>query len=199
MKRWLLIAIGFSPLMASLASGADVGQGDRVQTVAAPQVLDDFALTDQDGRPFKFSSLHGKDTLVFFGFTSCPNVCPAAMFKLKLLTETLQKEGASVPEVVLVSIDGDRDTPAVMKEYIGKFSDKFVGLTGDPKAVRKIAADFKAVFFKGLPSDNAGNYLVEHTSQIYLVDAKGRLRATFFDAPVEAMAQATRSIGGHES
>ncbi len=199
MTRSLLIAIVFSPFWIFLASGADVGQSDRVQMVAAPEVLDEFALTDQDGHPFKFSSLRGKDTLVFFGFTHCPNVCPAAMFKLKLLTETLQKEGTSVPEVVLVSVDGDRDTPAVMKEYVGKFSDKFIGLTGDPLAVRKIAAEFKAVFFKGLPSDNFGNYLVEHTSQIYLVDAKGRLRATFFDAPVEAMAETTRSIGGHES
>ena len=199
MTRWLLIAIGFSPLWVSQANAADIDQSDRVQAVAAPEVLADFTLTDQDGHAFKFSSLRGKDTLVFFGFTHCSSVCPAAMFKLKLLTESLRKEGRPVPTVVLVSVDGERDTPEVMKEYVGKFSDKFIGLTGNPKAVRNIAAEFKAVFFKGLPSDNSGNYVVEHSSQIYLVDAQGRLRTTFYDAPVEAMAQAMRGIDEHES
>ena len=87
----------------------------------------------------------------------------------------------------MISVDGERDTPEVMKKYLAGYSDSFIGLTGDPKAVRKIAADFKAVFFKGLPYDNAGNYQVEHTSLIYLVDSQGRLRATFLDAPVESM------------
>lgn len=116
------------------------------------------------------------------------------MFKLKLLTDSLRDGGGPVPAVVMISVDGGRDTPAVMKAYLEPLSDQFIGLTGDPKAVRKIAAGFSAVFFKGLPADNSGAYLVEHTSQIYLVDDQGRLRATFFDASVEAMSEATRAI-----
>jgi len=116
------------------------------------------------------------------------------MFKLKLLTESLRNGGRPVPAVVMISVDGDRDTPAVMKAYLEPLSDRFIGLTGDPKAVQKIAAKFSAVFFKGLPGDNSGNYLVEHTSQVYLIDDQGRVRATFFDAPVEAMSEATRAI-----
>jgi len=95
---------------------------------------------------------------------------------------------------VLVSIDGERDTPEVLKSYLAGYPPFFIGLTGDPKAVRKIAAGFKAVFFKGLPYDNAGNYQVEHTSMIYLVDGEGRLRATFLDAPVPAIAATTRRL-----
>jgi protein SCO1 len=195
----LRIALSLLSLWASLAGGAGAQQADRIQIVADPEVLADFALTDQDGRPFKFRSLRGKNTLVFFGFSHCASICPATMLKLKLLTENLHKDESPEPAVVFISVDGDRDTPEVMKEYVGKFSGKFIGLTGDPKTVRTIAVQFKSVFFKGLPSDNSGNYQVEHTSQVYLVDARGRLRARFFDAPVEAMADATRSLGDSTS
>ncbi len=94
----------------------------------------------------------------------------------------------------MISVDGERDTPEAMKKYLAGYSETFIGLTGDPKAVRKIAAEFKAVFFKGLPYDNAGNYQVEHTSLIYLVDSQGRLQATFLDAPVESMVATTRQL-----
>ena len=113
------------------------------------------------------------------------------MFKLKLLADSIEKSGQKPPVVVLISVDGERDTPELMKEYLAGYSESFIGLTGDPKSVRKIAAEFKAVFFKGLPYDNAGNYQVEHTSLVYLVDSQGRLRATFLDAPVESMAATT--------
>jgi protein SCO1/2 len=169
----------------------------RTQLAPQPAELADFTLNDTDGKPLRFSSLRGRETLVFFGFTHCPSVCPAAMFKLRLLTQSMARDNAKVPQVLLISIDGDRDTPEVMKAYLAQYSTDFLGMTGDPKAVRGIAAEFKAVFFKGLPSDNSGNYVVEHTSQVYLVDADGKLRATFFDAPVEAMAEATKSVAGH--
>jgi protein SCO1/2 len=116
------------------------------------------------------------------------------MFKLKLVTESIAKSGQQPPAVVLISVDGDRDTPEIMKQYLAGFSDAFIGLTGDPKRVRKIAAGFKAVFFKGLPYDNAGNYQVEHTSLVYLVDSQGRLRASFLDAPAGSMVETTRHL-----
>ncbi len=189
----MLSFLAFAAVADELAAAA------RVQL--APQALPiaDFTLTDQDGKPFAFSKLQGSNVLVFFGFTSCPSICPTAMYKLKLVTEAVRKDGGAVPKVVLISVDGDRDTPGVMKDYVGRFSDRFLGLTGDPKDVRKIAAQFKAVFFKGLPSDNSGSYLVEHSSQVYLMDAKGRLRATFFDAGVEEMVKVTRSVDEHAS
>jgi protein SCO1/2 len=190
-----LVACTLSAGAAEAPPAADLG----IQLAPEGEPLGDFTLTDQDGKPFAFSSLRGKESLVFFGFTHCPSVCPAAMLKLKLLTESLRREGAEVPAVVLVSVDGDRDAPERMKAFLAQFSGEFVGLTGDPKAIRRIAAQFKAVFFKGLPSDDTDNYLVEHTSQIYLVDAKGQLRATFFDAPLDAMTQATRDLAEHET
>ena len=194
MIRWREIAL--AGLLASVAcvSASEPVQDPRIQLVADPVILADFELTDQDGRPFRLSHLRGRDALFFFGFTHCPNICPTAMFEMKLVSETLEKSGQKAPAVVLVSVDGERDTPEVMKKYLAAYPESFIGLTGDPKSVRKIAAEFRAVFFKGLPYDNAGNYQVEHTSLIYLVDRDGRLRASFLDAPVESMASSIRQL-----
>lgn len=155
--------------------------------------MGDFELTDQDAHPFEFSRLRGQTTLVFFGFTHCPDICPTTLFNLKLSDESRDR---ALPRatVVMISVDGDRDTPAAMKSYLASFSPDFIGLTGDPRAVRDIAARFLAVFFKGLPQDKSGNYLVEHTSQIYLVDKDGRLRATFSGASVKTIVEVTRAV-----
>jgi protein SCO1 len=91
-------------------------------------------------------------------------------------------------------VDGERDTPAVMKAFLEPLGPGFLGLTGDPRIVRDIATDFSAVFFKGMPTDAAGGYDVEHTSQVYLVDREGRLRATFYNAPVGDMVAVTRGV-----
>ena len=188
MTRGSAIVLAGLLACAAFASADETSPDPRIQLVSAPEVIGDFELTDQAGRPFRFSSLRGREALVFFGFTHCPDVCPAAMLEMKLLQESMRKSGQTAPLAVFVSVDGERDTPETLKRYLAGYPDTFIGLTGDPKQVRKIAAQFKAVFFKGLPYDNAGNYQVEHTSMIYLVDSDGRLRASFLDAPLESMA-----------
>ena len=179
---------------AGTAMAVEFGNDPRVQVPEAPARVADFTLTDQYGHPYSFAKLRGKDALVFFGFTHCTSTCPAAMFKMKLMAASFEEAGEAVPAVILISVDGDRDTPVVLKNYLKGYPPNFVGLTGDPKAVRGIAAGFKAVFFKGLPYDSAGNYQVEHTSMIYFVDGDGRVRASFLDAPVEAMVATARQL-----
>jgi protein SCO1 len=182
----------------STASPGEVqSEQGEVRVAPTPVQLADFELIDQNGHPFRFSERKGANALVFFGFAHCPDICPATLYKLKLLTDTLRQDGGSAPAVIMISVDGDRDTPAALKAYLAPLSKDFIGLTGDPRTVRAIAANFSAVFFKGLPADNSGNYLVEHTSQVYLVDAQGRLHATFFDASVERMSQTVRSLDAH--
>jgi len=165
---------------------------ERVTVLAAPKAIADFELTDQAGRPRSFASLRGTPLLIFFGFTHCPDVCPAALTKLKLLHES---GGGSLKaaRVVMISVDGDRDSPAVMKRYLATFSPDFIGLTGQPRAVADIAARFTAVAFKDRP-DAAGNYGYFHSSQVFLVDGAGRLRASFSDATVENMATVTGQV-----
>jgi protein SCO1 len=158
-----------------------------------PKPIDDFELTDQEGNPFRFSQLTGTPALVFFGFTRCPDVCPSTLAKLALLTDSADQRLRSTA-LVMISVDGDRDSPAAMKAYLAQVSPRFMGLTGDPRTVRGIAAQFSAVFFKGLPNKPGGPYLVQHTSQIYLIDRQGRLRATFFDASIDTMRRTTTAI-----
>lgn len=190
MSRVVILAAAW---LAAWGVAAEPPQDPRIQVLADPPSIQDFTLTDQDGRAMRFGELRGRNVLVFFGFTSCPKICPAAMFRLKQLAASFEEAGP-LPAVVFISVDGDRDTPDVLKRYLAGYSPTFIGMTGDPKSVRKVAAGFKAVFFKGLPYDQAGHYQVDHTSMIYLVDGEGRLRATFLDAPAEAMAATTRSL-----
>jgi protein SCO1/2 len=190
--------VPFAPLMASalaslafstLAFTAEVA---GVHVAETPRAVKDFELVDQSGAPRKFSTFRGAPVLVFFGFTNCPDLCPAAMQRLRSL---MQSKDAAVlrAQVVMISVDGARDTPAAMKEYLQPLSKKFIGLTGPPSTVRDIAAQFPAVFFKGA-ADKAGGYRVDHTTQIYLVDAAGNLRAAFSDAPLAEMSRVVAEI-----
>ena len=179
-------------LTTPLALAAD----GRVTVAESAIPLGDFELTDQNGKAIQFSSLRGKPVLVFFGFTHCPSICPAAMNELRFLSESLLKNEDPVPQVVMISVDGERDTPAVMRAYLEPLSKDFIGLTGDPRLVRDIAARFSAVFFKGIPGDDSGNYPVQHTSMIYLVDAGGTLRASFLAALLDQMSEEIKKVAG---
>jgi protein SCO1/2 len=171
------------------ASTATLPVLERVYVNPSPGPIADFTLTDQRGKPRAFTSLRGEPVLVFFGFAHCPSVCPATLSRLKLLHEA--RNGAlKSARVVLISVDGERDTPAALKAFLAPLSPDFVGLTGDPKATSKIAAQFAAVFFKEPPGKD-GNYNVMHSSQVFVVDKAGRLRASFVDASIEDMATIT--------
>jgi protein SCO1/2 len=166
---------------------------DRVMPVDPPRAIGDFELTDQEGRPFRLSRLHGAPVLVFFGFAHCPDVCPAALVKLKRFRES-QAEDLRRVQVVMVSVDGERDTPAALKAYLSAWSSDFVGLTGDPEHVREIAGRFSAVFWKGPARGASGFYLMDHSSQVFVVDGAGRLRAELWDPPVETIATLVRAV-----
>jgi protein SCO1/2 len=157
-----------------------------------PRPIREFALSTADGKTLKLSQLSGAPVLVFFGFAHCPSICPAALTQLRRL-ELNHARDLGPTRIVVISVDGERDTPAMLSEWLMPISPTFIGLTGPPKAVHDVASQFSAAFFKGAKQPS-GDYLVEHNSQIFLLDAQGRLRASFFDAPIETMAQVTRAI-----
>lgn len=175
--------------MAAAGERAALPALDRIYANPAPAPIADFTLTDQSGQSRKFSSLRGEPVLVFFGFTHCANICPTTLGRLKSLHEA---RGGSLKaaRVVFVSVDGDRDTPANLKSYLAPLSRDFVGLTGEPKETARIAAQFAAVFFKE-PAAKDGSYNVMHSTQVFVVDKAGRLRASFADASIEDMATVT--------
>jgi protein SCO1/2 len=140
----------------------------------------------------KLADFRGAPLLVFFGFTHCSTACPVALHQLREL-ERQHRAELGKTRIVIISIDGERDSPAAMKTWLEPLSAKFIGLTGAPVQVHNIAAGFSAVFYQ-VPGQKAGEYSFEHNSQIFLVDAQGRLRATFFNAPLATMAEVTRSV-----
>jgi protein SCO1 len=126
---------------------------------------------------------------VFFGFTHCASVCPMTMARLKAL-HVARNGKLKAARIVFISVDGERDGPAELKSYLEPLSRDFIGLSGDPKDVARIAAQFAAVFFKE-PAGRDGGYNVMHSTQIFAVDKSGRLRASFADASIEDMATIT--------
>jgi protein SCO1 len=165
---------------------------ERTLLATPPRPVNDFQLTSHEGKPFKLSQLRGAPVLIFFGFTRCPTICPTALEQLR----QLQKQHAAQlgnTRIVIVSVDGERDSPQAMKQWLAPISPRFIGLTGPSAHVRDIARQFSAAFFK-TPGANPSEYSVEHNSQIFLLDAQGQLRATFFNAPVATMATVTKSV-----
>ena len=189
--KWVAV---LAAAFASAAVGARVEPlpgFERVMALDTPRALVDIMLTDEHGKPRKFSSLAGKPAFVFFGFTSCPEVCPTTLRKLALIRATHASALAGT-RVVFISVDGERDTPAVMKDYLKGFSKDFVGLTGRSDEVRKLALSLAAPFFKDPPKD--GEYNVQHTSRVFALDKHGRLRAELYDASPEAVVGIARAL-----
>lgn len=170
----------------ALAADTSLPQFDRVRILQSPVAIPDATLTNQHGEAFTLGALRGKVSLLFFGFTNCPDVCPTAMQSLRQLERSSEFDQDEVA-YVLVSVDGDRDTPEAMKAFLAKYSPSFIGLTGEPAAVKPIASKFRASFFKGATMGQGSGYDVSHSPQVFVVDTEGRLRAEFYNASNEAM------------
>src|SRR5690349_20384812 len=115
-------------------ASADVPAYDRVRALETPRPIGDAELTDQNGALFRLSDLHGKVAFVLFGFTNCPDACPVSMERLRELQHSGQVVADDVA-YVMISVDGERDTPAAMRAFVSKYSDEFIGLTADPPRV----------------------------------------------------------------
>jgi protein SCO1/2 len=145
-----------------------------------PRAIDAPALTDSRGQPFASADLAGHASLLFFGFTHCPDVCPTT---LALLTQAKRAVRAARFTVYLVSVDPERDTPEALRRYLAGFDPEFIGLTGSPLDIKGFARTLgTAVARVDLPG---GNYAMDHSATLYLLDDSGQLRAVFsppFDA-----------------
>jgi len=140
--------------------------------------LPDFALVDQDGQPVDRTVFEGQWDLVFFGFTHCPDICPATMTVLGQAKRELEAEGRQpLPRVVLVSVDPERDTPEAMARYVAYFGDGNLGLTGELDELGKLT-NALGIFFQKAGSDD-GAYGVDHSTVVLVIDPQGRLKALF--------------------
>lgn len=132
-----------------------------------------FDLIDQDGKPFGSNQLLGRWTLMYFGFTHCPDICPDELDKITEVVDKLSKT-PKIPEVVplFISVDPERDDPASIKKYLSDFSPKFIGLTGTKEAIKKVCDLFRVYSHAGIPDDN-NEYIVDHTIVTYLLNPDG--------------------------
>ena len=188
----VLSVMAIALLAAAVEAGsASIPKLDRVRVLETPRPIEDVQLVDQHAEAFSLGDLRGKAVLVFFGFTNCPDVCPIAMAKFKQLQDSGKVDNARVA-YVLVSVDGERDSPAAMRAYLENFSEDFVGLTAAPAIVRPVAKAFSASFYKGNVVN--GNYDMSHSPQTFVLDPDGRLRAEMYNAPLETMATVVNSV-----
>ena len=133
----------------------------------------DVRLTDHNGTPRTLAEFKGKVAVVFFGFTHCPDVCPVTLSELATVAKELGKDAERM-QVLFVTVDPERDTPAVLSKYVPAFNPAFLGLYGDADATARTAKEFK-VFFQKQPA-TGGGYSVDHLAGTYIYDAAGRLR-----------------------
>jgi len=135
-----------------------------------------FKLIDQNGKPISDQDLKGQPFLVFFGFTHCPDVCPTTLFEVSEILRALGPQGERV-RALFVTVDPERDTPAKLKDYLSSFDPRLVGVTGDPAAIAAVEKAYR-VYAKKIPTDG-GNYTMDHTAIVYLMDKDGRFVAPF--------------------
>jgi protein SCO1/2 len=187
MRRALLLL----PLLALLLAGcaqpaAQDGHDDHaVETdpMAAGTILEpptqivDFTMPSSRGAPLGLAELKGKPTLIFFGFTNCPDVCPTTMAEFKRAKAELGADGDQV-NFVLVSVDAERDTPEALATYVQAFDPAFIGLQGEEATLRAIGRDF-GLYWQKQPPAADGSYSVDHSSAAYLLDAQGRLSIVY--------------------
>ena len=148
-----------------------------VRGVTAPAAIGGpFQLTDQSGATVSDKSLEGKPTLIFFGFTHCPDVCPTSLFEISEVLRAMGKDADGV-NAFFISVDPERDSKEAMKDYLSSFDPHLKGLTGDPEAIAKVLAEYR-VYAKKVPLKD-GDYTMDHTALTYLMDRDGKFVAPF--------------------
>ncbi|MBI5720065.1 MAG: SCO family protein [Burkholderiales bacterium] len=207
-RRGLVLSLAASALALTLAlAGCERGgNGAAPKPGAAFKSIDitgaDYAqaleLPDPDGKRRTLAEFKGRVVVLFFGFTQCPDVCPTTMAELATVKQQLGADGARVVPV-FVTVDPERDTPAVLKAYVGNFGADFVALRGTPDETKAVAKAFK-VFYAKVPGKTESSYTIDHTARSYVYDTRGRLRlATRHGMGADALASDLKQLLAEEA
>ena len=177
--RARLIAFVIAGFLIGAIAGAGVllvanpQGGQPVQSSGAALIGGPFSLVGADGKPVTDRDFRGRYMLIFFGFTHCPDICPA---ELQVIAQALEQLGDKAKKVVpiFITLDPERDTPEAMANYVKSFGPNFVGLTGSPEAIAAAAKAYRVAYSKVENKDSAGDYSVDHSALAYLMDPEGR-------------------------
>jgi protein SCO1/2 len=145
-----------------------------------PQPLYPFKLIDHNGKAFDINRLRGQWSFLFFGYTHCPDVCPMTLVTYKEIHRRLSKRLNPLTDVqfIFISVDPQRDTPELLKQYVGYFHPDFIGVTGSPSALQNFTQPL-GIFYRQVERPGEGTYWVEHSGSILLIDPQVRLNALF--------------------
>ena len=167
-------------ILCALATACLAACGERPQAakfrltdVTGANFGKELNLTDHDGKPRTLADFRGKVVTVFFGFTHCPDVCPVTLAEMAQVVRELGPDGSRV-QVLFVTVDPERDTQQVLKQYVPSFNPAFLGLYGDAEATARVAKEFK-IYYRKQPAKD-GHYSVDHSAGTYILDPQGRLR-----------------------
>jgi protein SCO1/2 len=174
-RRLLAIVIGFGFGLAALGGVVYAVIPGRAD-LGSPEIGGSFTMIGHDGRVVTNADLAGRPYLVFFGYTHCPDFCPTALFDISAVFKELGPDKKVA--ALFVTVDPERDTPDVLKTYLENFGSRIIGLTGDTKKVEAIAKSFR-VYAKKLPGEKTGDYTVDHTGVVYLMDKRGKFVSAF--------------------
>ena len=180
----------WSAINGRLPFGAPAFHGTVIQS---PDVVADFTLTSSTGDQLSLSDLRGKVVLLYFGYTFCPDACPTTLNELKKVPPALGDRADEV-QVVMVTVDPQRDTPEVLREYLSYFDPSFLGLTGTEEEVLAAATPL-GIYFSAHEGSAATGYLVDHTTSVLAIDKDGYLRLLYsFETPGEDIAADMRHL-----
>ena len=169
-------------------------QGTDKSLTAGMKLGTDFTLVDHNGNTITQAAFAGRPTLVFFGFTRCPEVCPTTLYEMAGWFEALGEEGRDL-HAFFISVDPERDTPEIMKSYAEALTDRVTGITGDPDEIAKVIAAWH-VYAARIPTDD-GDYTMDHTASVFLMDKNGVFKGTiaYGESPETAIAKLKRLAG----
>ncbi len=187
-RRPLVLLLGLVGLLSVLVLYGRWRETDlRYQGRLYQPPLDaaDLALTDMTGRPFRLSAAEPGVRLLFFGYTFCPDICPNTLTKVAAALALLDADERAQVQVLFVSVDPDRDTPQVLRDYLAPFGPEFLGLTGDLESLQSAAAAYFGTFYE--EPEHPG--LFSHSGNVYLLDRERRIPASYTD-PFEPAALA---------
>ena len=172
MRRILMIAAGLAVVVFAFAAYHLEANGPAPSAQSSIQMGGPFHLVDQNGRAVSDHDLLGKPTVMFFGFTYCPDVCPTTLADMTAWLKALGPDADKL-NVVYVTIDPERDTPSRLKSYLTAFDPRIRGLTGSPQAIAQAARDYNVYYQK--VALQGGEYTMDHSTLIYLLDPKGHM------------------------
>ena len=192
--RVLLILGAFVGGLVLFSAVIFIVTGRAPTQVALPSAVGGpFQLVDQNAKPITDADMKGQPYLVFFGFTHCPDVCPTTLFDVSEILRALGPDAKDV-HALFITVDPERDTPAVLKDYLSSFDPRVIGVTGDEASIAAVIKAYR-VYAKKVPTDGGG-YTMDHTAIVYLINKDGRFVAPFNmkRRPEEAAAELKRYL-----